>query len=80
MKTKNQPAGNLPAVVERQKSFDTPTSLAILKEFYTQAKRELKRNGQSTVNFRTSDEASHLTFFCEGFNLELKFTENCSRP
>ena len=75
MKTKNQPAGHLPANIERQKQFDTTTSLAILREFYTQAKRELKRNGQTTVNFRASEAASHLTFYCEGFNLELKLTE-----
>lgn len=76
MKTKNLPASNPPAIVEREKSFDTTTSLVILKEFYQQAKKELKKNDQSTVNFRNSNTATHLTFYCEGFNLELKFSEN----
>lgn len=77
MKTRNLAAVMQPAVVERKKDFDTTTSLAILKEFYSQAKRELKKNGQTTVNFRKSEEVSHLTFFCDGFNLELTFTQNC---
>lgn len=77
MKTSNLAAVMQPAVVERKKDFDTTTSLAILKEFYSQAKRELKKNGQTTVNFRKSEEVSHLTFFCDGFNLELTFTQNC---
>jgi hypothetical protein len=78
MKTRNLAASIQPAVVERQKQFDSQTAQAILKQFYHQAKRELKRNGDTTVRFRSGNEASHLTFQCDGFNLELLFTDNNS--
>jgi hypothetical protein len=76
MKTRNLVKRMQPAVVEREKTFDTPTALEILKKFYLEAKKEIKKNDETYVKLRSGEVASHLTFTCDGFNLELTFTDH----
>ena len=59
--------------VQESKSFDQKTALEILKEFYTQARKEIK--GNTLVSLNTSEQCGSLSFVCDGFNLSLEFTE-----
>ena len=59
--------------VQASKSFDQKTALQILKEFYTEARKEIKGNTQVSLN--SSEQFCSLNFVCDGFNLSLQFTE-----
>lgn len=59
--------------VQATKSFDQKTALQILKEFYTEARKEIK--GNTLVSLNTSEQSGSLNFICDGFNLSLQFTE-----
>lgn len=57
------------------KSFDTKTSLAILKAFYIEVRNELKKNDSALVTANTEADKCSLSFICDGFNLSFNYTE-----
>lgn len=77
---KQTPACQVPANVDKTKTFDTESSLAILKQFYSEAKKEFKRSSSTVVSFQRSQEFSHLKFVTDGFCLSLTFTEGGCEP
>lgn len=79
MNPTNLAASHELAIVDKTKTFDTESSLAILKQFYHEVKKELKRNSSTVVSLQSSQEASHLTFVADSFNLSLTFTDGGTR-
>ena len=64
-----------PTSFEGTKSFDSKTALLILKQFYTEVKKEIKKNERAVVSAQSSDDHCNLKFICDGFNLEFSYQE-----
>lgn len=64
-----------PYRLNKQQDLNVDNALVALKEFYHMAKREIKLSDKANVQLNVSPMASHVKFTCDGFNLELNFTE-----
>lgn len=64
-----------PAAFNASKTTDVESSLNILKAFYTEARRELKKNASVAVNGEVYNDASQLHFMTNDFELILTFVE-----
>ena len=57
------------------REFNGETALNILRAFYLEARRELRRKALVKTAISEVGEAGYLHFEADGFNLELRFTE-----
>jgi hypothetical protein len=77
-KMKNQPPVAHPATTTahtRSKTIDAQSALSILKEFYTECRKEFRKLDKVNTFFSTDNEISSLHFIADGFDLNLVIKE-----
>jgi hypothetical protein len=72
---KKQPAVVTPAVKNRQKVFNTEQALGILKDFYREARKEIRKQNEVTIEGRMSNEACVIEFVADGIVFSLVVSE-----
>ena len=60
---------------DKSKEVDAKSALEVLRDFYLEARRELKKSAKVMANGRVTEDAASLRFVADGFDLELKFRE-----
>lgn len=57
------------------KTFDTEHALRVLREFYLETRREIKKNKKITISANVDNQMNHLHFMGDGFDLAFILTE-----
>jgi len=68
-----RPVKQLPEELTKEASQET--SLDLLREFYLEAKREIKKRETITLRKRTTEKYNSVSFLCDNFSLTIDFTE-----
>lgn len=67
---------DLSSPISRKKTMTAHESMEILKAFYHEAKKELKKESTTNVTLNAQGGMSQLIFHANGFTLSLIATEN----
>ena len=59
----------------RRKKIDSQSALTILRHFYIECRKELKKNETIDTSYRMEETACSLHFICDGFNLSFNVKE-----
>lgn len=76
MKTNNNPQST-PDVshFSASGSFDSEHALRVLRDFYLEVRREIRKNEKVVVSANCDNEMNHLHFMADGFDLAFILTE-----